>query len=141
MDKNTGAAFSFKTWLKKRGWIVILDIVIALALLTAFAYFHHGMEKTEFAPRLVSCRSSVVYKLESGFEAAFDDGDVGYFDFENRFVKGEPVIIENGDTTYYKDKQSEVTVTTYYLETGRVQVADVYVADIAKLQTATAYHI
>ncbi len=140
MDKNVSASARLKIWMKKRGWIVILDVLAMLALLTAFAYVHHGMQKTEFGARLVSCRSSVVYKLESGYEIAFDESDIGYFEFDNRFVEGEPIIIENGDTTYYKDDASEVTVTTYYLESGRVQVADVYIADIAKLQTATAYH-
>jgi len=140
MDEKKNLSGVAVSWLKKGGWIVIADVIVFAALLVSFAYLHHGMERTEFGARLVSCRSSVVYKLESGFDIAFDDGDTGYFEFDGRFAARTPETVKNGDTTYYKDDRSEITVTTYYLETGRVQVADVYISDIAKLQTATAYH-
>ena len=138
MDNKANLPARAKEWFRKRGWIVILDVAAALALLTAFAYFHHGMEKTEFGARLVSCRSSVVYKLESGYDIAFDESDTGYFEFENRFASSV-VYQPSGDTTYYKDDRCDITATTYYLETGKVQVADIYISDIAKLQTTTAY--
>lgn len=140
MDNNTKPSGGFSQWMKKSGWIIITDVVIGLAILFAFAYFHHGRSVTEVGSRLVSCRSGVVYKLENGFDVAFDESDIGVFTFENRFVNRNPQTTVNGDTTYYKDDRSEISVTRYNLVTGPVQVVDVYISDITKLQTTTAYY-
>jgi len=139
MDRNNDRSPAFLRWLKKGGWIVIVDILLGAALLVGFAYLHHGMERTEFGSRLVSCRSGVVYKLDTGFDAAFDESDTGIFSFDNRFVSRTPSTTVNGDTTYYKDDRCEIAITNYNLESGRVQVADIYISDISKLQTSMAH--
>lgn len=134
-----------KTWftnltgfLRRGGWIAIVDFVAFCALLIGFAYVHHGMVRTETGARLVSCRSGVTLMLEDGFERAFDADDAGVFSFDGMFQCSQPESAEFGDTTYYKDDGCELTITNYYIATGRVQVADVYISDISRLQTALA---
>lgn len=140
MDNNKKPVNPVWRWFKRSGWTVIIDVLLGCALLTGFAYLHHGMEETRLDSRLVSCRSGVVLKLDNGFDAAFDESDIGVFDFENRFVSGTPTTEVNGETTYYKDDRCEISITNYNLLTGPVQVADVYIADIAKLQTSMAHY-
>lgn len=137
MKEKTGPA-ALAGFLRRSGWIAIVDFVAFCALLTGFAYVHHGMVRTESGARLVSCRSGVTLKLEDGFERAFDGGDAGVFSFEGMFQYSEPESATYGDTTYYKDSGCELTITNYYIVTGRVQVAEVYISDITRLKTALA---
>ena len=122
-----------RRWFRKNGWIAAVDAALTLAVLAGFAYVHHGMVRTEAGPRLVSCRSGVTYKLEEGFETAFEGGDAGRFEFEGVFTSG-PRRAEGR----YSDAGCSVTISEFEAETGKVQVADVYVADIARLQTVMA---
>lgn len=129
---------SFSGFMKRWGWVMIVDFILICALLAVFAYLHHGMTLNETGARLVSCRGGVVLKLEDGFEAAFDDSETGVFDFEGRFTANEPETIKNGDTTYYRDDGCEIAITRYNVITGGVQVADVYINDISRLRVAMA---
>ena len=129
---------SFTRFMRARGWVMIVDMLLICALLAGFAYLHHGMDKKETGSYLVSCRSGVLLKLEEGFEAAYDESGVGVFDFEGRFTANEPETTVNGDTTYYRDGGCEIAITDYAVATGRVQVADVYISDITMLSSGMA---
>lgn len=137
MKEKTGLA-ALAGFLRRGGWIAIVDFVAFCALLTGFAYIHHGIVRTETGPRLVSCRSGMTLKLEDGFERAFDEGDAGVFSFEGMFLHSDPESATYGDTTYYKDGGCELTIANYSIATGRVQVAEVYISDITRLKTALA---
>ena len=137
MKEKTGPA-SPAGFLRRGGWIAIVDFVAFCALLAGFAYVHHGMVRTETGAHLVSCRSGVTLMLEDGFERAFDGGEAGVFSFDGMFLYSAPESATYGDTTYYKDGGCELIITDYYIATGRVQVAEVYVSDITRLQTAMA---
>ena len=138
MSENTAPNKARKNWFLRGGWIAILDGLLVCALLFGFAYLHHGKVETETGSYLVSCRNGVVYKLDEGFDVAYNESDTGVFRFPNRFYHSEPQIIENGDTTYYKDKGCEIALTEYVLTSGHVQVADVHLADISYLRTGMA---
>lgn len=125
-------------WLRKNGWLAAVDIVLVAGVLTGFAYVHHGMVRTETGARLVSCRSGVTYKLEDGFETAFEGGDAGKFSFEGRFSAAGAQRTEEAGTKYYRDEGCEIAITEYEAETGSVLVADVFVSDISRLQTVLA---
>lgn len=137
MKEKTGAA-ALAGFIRRGGWIAIVDFVAFCALLTGFAYVHHGIVRTETGARLVSCRSGVTLMLEDGFERAFDAGETGVFSFDGMFLCSEPESASYGDTIYYKDDGCELTITNYHIVTGRVQVAEVYISDITRLKTALA---
>lgn len=138
MSENNAPERARKNWFLRYGWIVLLDIIVAAALLAGFAYLHHAGVSTETGARLVSCRNGVIYKLENGFDVAYNESDTGIFEFADRFYVSEPLIVENGDTTYYKDDACEIAMTEYTLATGKVQVADVYISDISLLRAGMA---
>ena len=129
---------SFAGFIKKGGWIAIIDALLICALLFGFAYLHHGSVTEETGARLVSCRDGVTLKLENGFEAAYAESDTGVFEFEGRFTASLAETVTNGDTTYYRSEGCEIAITKYNIATGSVQVADVYVSDIALFKTALA---
>lgn len=137
MNKKTGLS-RLTGFLRRGGWIAIVDLAAFCALLVGFAYVHHGMTRVETGARLVSCRSGVTLRLEDGFERAFDEGAAGVFSFDGMFLCSEPESVTYGDTTYYKDDGCELTITDYRVAAGRVQVADVYISDITRLGAALA---
>lgn len=138
MAENKAPEKARKNWFLRTGWVALADAIIVIALLVGFAYMHHGRVTVDDGAYLVSCRSGVIYKLFSGFDIAFGEGDAGRFEFADRFYVSEPTVIENGDTTYYKDDSCEIAMTGYELATGSVQVADVYISDITCLRAGLA---
>lgn len=138
MSENKAPERARKNWFLRGGWIAIVDALLVCALLVGFAWLHHGRVTAERGAYLVSCRNGVVYKLEDGFDIAYNESDTGTFEFADRFYVSEPLTVENGDTTYYHDDSCEIAMTNYSLATGRVQVADVYINDITQLRTGMA---
>ena len=138
MSEKKSSGWVRRLLLERGGLIAIADILLICAVLASFAYLHHGRVAAENGAYLVSCRNGVKYKLESGFDIAYSESDTGVFSFADRFYDSEPLIIENGDTTYYKDDVCDIAMTDYNLTTGRVQVADVYISDITCLRVGLA---
>lgn len=127
-----------RRWLRKYGWLAAVDALLVIGVLTGFAYLHHGMARVENGPRLVSCRSGVTLKLEDGFETAFEGGETGVFRFSGVFGSAEPERGEDASGKHYRDAGCSITITETAADTGSVQVADVYISDISRLQTVMA---
>ena len=123
---------------ERRKWCIALaDFLAFAAVLTLFAFLHHGMQRQTFEKCLVSSRSGALY-MGYGSDQANDGGDAGHFSFDGRFTAQTAESMTDGSTTWYRDPGCEITLTTYQLASGPVRVADVYVSDISRLSCALA---
>lgn len=119
-------------------WIALADAALAAVILVLFAWWHHGAQIYGGKGILVSPRSGPAYAMTDDFKTADNGGETGYFDFEGRFLSDAPAVIADGNTVYYGDGSAEIAMTNYYLSSGAVRVADIYISDISRLVTARA---
>ena len=124
---------------RAKRWVNAAVFVFAVAaLLALIAYFQFFIKGEPVNGSLVSPRDGAVYAWNDYFISANNGGDTGYFDFKDRFLNEEPVLETVGETTYYSDPGVEMTITNYPSSSGRILVADVYVADIYRVRGALA---
>lgn len=112
-------------------------LLVALGVF-AFIFFQYGIVRWEAGVGIASPRDGSAYVMTADFAGADNGGDAGRFSFEGRFSHATPETVTQGNTTYYYDAGCELAISTYTLSTGPVYVADAYVSDISRLQTALA---
>ncbi len=124
--------------LKKTLLIVGADVLCVALGIFFFIFFRYGIVRAEPGVGIASPRSGSAYFISGESKSTDNGGDLGYFSFDGRFLHSTPETRIDGDTTYYYDASCELTITTYALSTGPVYVADVFVSDLSRLQTALA---
>lgn len=118
--------------------IVGADIFLVVLGVFAFIFFRYIWVRTETGVGIASPRDGSAYVITENEISTDNGGDAGHFTFEGRFHHAEPRSVSDGNTTYYYDSSCELSISTYRLSTGPVYVADVFVSDITRLQTALA---
>lgn len=124
--------------LRRTLFILGADMLLVALGLFAFIYLRYGVVRAEPGMMIASLRSGGAYAMKEDFVTADNGGDLGRFAFDGRFEHTSPRTASDGDTTYYYDPGCELAITEYSAATGPVYVADVFVSDIARLQTALA---
>ena len=114
------------------------DLLLVALGVFLFIFLRYGLVLSEAGVGIASPRSGSAYVMTAETADTDNGGELGNFSFDGRFLHATPYETTDGDTVYYYDAGCELALSTYQLLTGPVYVADVFVSDISRLQTALA---
>jgi hypothetical protein len=126
----------------RRVWLMLAIIIAHMAAIAGlvYAFFYYGYQRVsvERGLGMISPRGGAPYIAEEIPKFAPSAGDAGTFTFEGKFEESAPTDEAYGDLRIHRDAGCEIMLSTYRFAAGNAYVADIYIDDIARLQTGMA---